>query len=654
MRVLVVDQDSASNQAISRSLREHFVVDAVTNKGDCLDLLRSNAFEAIVAGERLEDGSGLELLGQISKKYPSILRIFAADRHRLKLLKGRLGPFDLFQTLTYPIDPERLLATLLLADAAQDAHADTSNIQHVELSGTLETEEAPEQPDAFPASQPEPRAAAAARRESDSPPGPAPGHRKAATRNGASPKPQPRTGSGQRPRRASTTASASGRPALGTPATRTGTAGQALSSGGGASPRHGRARPGSNKAPPVRFPPLEPPQQAPPPDSFAETAAMARQARDNLDETSDEVDYKRIAVLVGSGAVILLGVIVLGFKLFGSKSEAPKLAATPQVHAPEYPQQVTDLIAQTEEAFKADNFKIARDDVDKLRQLAPSHPRLAFFNSLLAQKVNGSKSASADATRGGAGGHGSAKHGPRKGSAGTDDDKSLETGGQTTSGAAGGASVSGSTSGSAAGASQAGADLTGMASSGAAAPPQTSSGFAPETPPGVSRAASTDSAASPGVASAAGSATSAPVVAAPAAAVAAPATAATSVTAATPVAANATTPASAQSSGSSSARRSSADEPPPVVQEAKLIRRVNPDYPSAAKKEGIEGSVDLQVTVSQQGVVRDATVVSSTPPDVFDKAALTAVRKWKYDPRFVDGLASEAQLKVHLDFKPGQ
>src|SRR5579862_1390512 len=155
MRVLVVDQDSASNEAIARSLRELFTVDAVTNKGDCLDLLRSNTFEVIVATERLEDGSGLELLGTIAKKWPSVLRIFAADRHRLQLLKGRLGPFELFQTLAYPIDPDRLIATLNLAGAAQDAHADTSNIQHVVLSGTLEAEK----PEPFPAPQPEPRVA---------------------------------------------------------------------------------------------------------------------------------------------------------------------------------------------------------------------------------------------------------------------------------------------------------------------------------------------------------------------------------------------------------------------------------------------------------------------------------------------------------------
>jgi protein TonB len=91
-----------------------------------------------------------------------------------------------------------------------------------------------------------------------------------------------------------------------------------------------------------------------------------------------------------------------------------------------------------------------------------------------------------------------------------------------------------------------------------------------------------------------------------------------------------------------------------VVQEAKLIRRVNPDYPSAAKRDGMEGSVDLEVSISPRGVVEDISVVHATPPDMFEKSAVAAVRKWKYDPRFVDGLPSEAHVKVHLEFGPGK
>ena len=68
----------------------------------------------------------------------------------------------------------------------------------------------------------------------------------------------------------------------------------------------------------------------------------------------------------------------------------------------------------------------------------------------------------------------------------------------------------------------------------------------------------------------------------------------------------------------------------------------------------MEGFVDLDVTVATDGAIKDVAVAQSSPPDVFDKAALAAVRRYRYDPRFVDGLPAEAHLKVHLDFKPGQ
>jgi protein TonB len=98
----------------------------------------------------------------------------------------------------------------------------------------------------------------------------------------------------------------------------------------------------------------------------------------------------------------------------------------------------------------------------------------------------------------------------------------------------------------------------------------------------------------------------------------------------------------------------SSEDPPPVVREAKLLRRVDPEYPTAARRDGVAGSVDLAVLVSESGAVREVSVVRADPPGLFDKSALTAVRKWKYDPRYVDGLPAEAHLTVHLEFAPNR
>ena len=110
--------------------------------------------------------------------------------------------------------------------------------------------------------------------------------------------------------------------------------------------------------------------------------------------------------------------------------------------------------------------------------------------------------------------------------------------------------------------------------------------------------------------------------------------------------------ATAATNADSSARHDK-DEPPPVIRAATLVRRINPDYPFAARRDGIIGSVDLGITVSQRGDVTEVAVLRADPPGMFEKSAVKAVRKWKYDPQYVDGLPADAHLTVHLDFNPG-
>ncbi|HEU4624208.1 MAG TPA: hypothetical protein VFS52_05560 [Steroidobacteraceae bacterium] len=125
MRVLVADQEPEMLEAIARV----FEVDVATTKATCIDLLRANHFDVIVACERLEDGSGLELLSQVGQRWPHVIRILAIEPERRAMLRGRLGPFKLFETLSYPIDEQKLEAALERAAeqiAANEAAARSS------------------------------------------------------------------------------------------------------------------------------------------------------------------------------------------------------------------------------------------------------------------------------------------------------------------------------------------------------------------------------------------------------------------------------------------------------------------------------------------------------------------------------------------------
>ncbi len=108
MRVLVADSDSEALEAIGRA----FEVDVATSKVTCIDLLRANEYDVLVAAERLEDGSGLELLSQVAKRWPDVVRILAIEPARRAMLRGKLGAFKLFDTIAYPIDESQLEGAL--------------------------------------------------------------------------------------------------------------------------------------------------------------------------------------------------------------------------------------------------------------------------------------------------------------------------------------------------------------------------------------------------------------------------------------------------------------------------------------------------------------------------------------------------------------
>ena len=103
----MVDQDTAHITRLLGAIKD-FALDVSTSKTHCIDLMRPRPYEVLIACERLDDGSGLELLSQVAERWPQTRRVFAAEPRRLALLQGRLSPFGLFRTLAYPIDPTQL------------------------------------------------------------------------------------------------------------------------------------------------------------------------------------------------------------------------------------------------------------------------------------------------------------------------------------------------------------------------------------------------------------------------------------------------------------------------------------------------------------------------------------------------------------------
>ena len=81
-----------------------------------------------------------------------------------------------------------------------------------------------------------------------------------------------------------------------------------------------------------------------------------------------------------------------------------------------------------------------------------------------------------------------------------------------------------------------------------------------------------------------------------------------------------------------------------------LIKPTDPIYPDAARAGGQRGSVVLQVLIGRDGSVQDAKFLQGSL--VFARAAIDAVRQWRFKPYSLNGRVVSVQSLITLHFKP--
>jgi TonB family protein len=84
------------------------------------------------------------------------------------------------------------------------------------------------------------------------------------------------------------------------------------------------------------------------------------------------------------------------------------------------------------------------------------------------------------------------------------------------------------------------------------------------------------------------------------------------------------------------------------VQAAKIIYRVQPQYPKKARQQGITGTVRLHVVVGTNGSVQEVSPISGDP--LLADAAADAVRQWKYEITTLNKVPVEVDTVVDITF----
>ena len=88
---------------------------------------------------------------------------------------------------------------------------------------------------------------------------------------------------------------------------------------------------------------------------------------------------------------------------------------------------------------------------------------------------------------------------------------------------------------------------------------------------------------------------------------------------------------------------------PAEMIEKLLVHRVEPVYPPEARKQNLQGIIAIDIVVG-----RDGTVTAMHPlngPDVLARAAMDALRWWKFEPYRVNGEPVVVESTVAVEFK---
>ena len=85
--------------------------------------------------------------------------------------------------------------------------------------------------------------------------------------------------------------------------------------------------------------------------------------------------------------------------------------------------------------------------------------------------------------------------------------------------------------------------------------------------------------------------------------------------------------------------------------DVKYLHTPKPEYPPAARRRGLEGTVLIRVLVNPDGIPGETRLVGPSGTDALDQAALAAVLRWRFTPAREGNLAIAHWVDVPITFR---
>ena len=88
-----------------------------------------------------------------------------------------------------------------------------------------------------------------------------------------------------------------------------------------------------------------------------------------------------------------------------------------------------------------------------------------------------------------------------------------------------------------------------------------------------------------------------------------------------------------------------------MVDDLTTISRLAPQYPRRALMQGIQGFVEVELLITEEGRVRSVRILRAEPAGFFERAARAAAMRWRFRPQFKDGSPIQVRARTTIDFE---
>ena len=108
--ILIVDDEMSNLNALERTFRHEYSFFTATNGRDALTIMKQNEIALIIADHHMPIMTGIELLAEVTEKYPDTIRIILSENTDEELLMDAINKGHVYRFVAKPWDTKELRA----------------------------------------------------------------------------------------------------------------------------------------------------------------------------------------------------------------------------------------------------------------------------------------------------------------------------------------------------------------------------------------------------------------------------------------------------------------------------------------------------------------------------------------------------------------